>query len=107
MCLKFSSTASLVSVVGQLVVDLHGNPGRGLGQHVVEIVAVDVDDLAVLERLERLLRLADRSAMHADDERQLDLLHGAVGLDVVGDLDPRPAYAIQLVLNARHGNLFS
>ena len=85
-------------LVGQLVLDLHGHPRRRLGQHVVEVVAVDVDELALLERLERLLGLRRQVGHDADDERQFDLLHRAVGFDVVGDLHARPAHAVQLVL---------
>ena len=47
-----------------------------------------------------VLRLAREVGQHADDERQLDLLHGAVGLDVVGDLHARPANPVQLVLHS-------
>src|SRR5260370_767167 len=71
---------------------------RRLGEHVVEVVAVDVDDLAVLQRFERFGRLAGEVGHYADDERQLDFLHRAVGLDVVSDLDARPAHPVQLVL---------
>src|SRR5207244_656417 len=69
-------------------------------EHVVEVVAVDGDDLAVLEGLEGLLRLAGQVGQDADDERQLDLLHGAVGFHVVGDLHAGPPDAVQFVLQA-------
>src|SRR5262249_11787864 len=77
-----------------------GSPRRGLGENVVEVVAVDGDDLAVLQGLERLLGLAGEVGENADDERQLKLLHRAAGLDVVGDLDARTAHAIEFVLRA-------
>src|SRR5262249_51490444 len=78
-----------------------------LGQDVIEVVPVDVHGLPLLERTQRRRRLAGQVGQDADDERQLDLLHRPVGLDVVADLYARPAYAIQLVLHARHGTLSS
>src|SRR5262249_47342898 len=68
-----------------------------------EVIAVDVDGLAFLEGPQRLFGLPGQVGEDADDEGELDLLHGAAGLDVVGDLHPRAAHPIQLVLQTlRH-----
>ena len=48
--------------VGQLVLHLHGHARRRAGENVIEIVAVDVDHLAILERLERRLGRARQIA---------------------------------------------
>ena len=61
----------LAAVALERVLDRRFSPGVMLPHHVVEVVAVDLDELAVLERLERLGRVAGEVAHHADDERQL------------------------------------
>src|SRR4051794_39954911 len=54
--------------------------------HVVEVVAVDLHELARLDRRRRVLGLARQVGQDADDERELLLLDRAAGLDVVRDL---------------------
>src|SRR5207247_1358230 len=69
-------------------------------QDVVEVVAIDGHELAILEDWQRVLGLRGQVCQNADDERQFRLLHGAVGLNVVSDLYARPAYPVQFVLLA-------
>ncbi|MNH27513.1 hypothetical protein D3C79_876280 [compost metagenome] len=66
---------------------LHGLEAR------VEVVDVDFQELAFGHRRQRLGRLAREVGHDAHDERQLDLLFGAVELDVILDLHPRRAIA--------------
>src|SRR5262249_54086311 len=74
------------------------------GHDVVEVVAVDLDELAVLEGLEGLGGVAGEVAQDADDERQLLFDDRPLGLDLVGDVDPGLADPVQLVMDAgTHG----
>ncbi len=65
------------------------NATRGLHrlQAVIEIVNVDLEKLAVGDRRQRLRRLAGQVGHDSNDERKLDLLLGAVGFDIVFDLN--------------------
>ncbi len=80
--------------VGQHVRHAQGQAHPRPGHDVVEVVAVDVDGLAFLERRQRLFGLPRQIGQDADHERQLDLLHGPAGFDVVGDLHPRPPHPV-------------
>ena len=86
------SLPSPLSVFSTLQVQARASSGH----HVVEVVAVDLDELAVLQRLERLGRVAGEVAQDADDERQLLHDDRPFGLDLVGDVDPRLADPLSL-----------
>src|SRR6266540_792172 len=48
--------------------------------------------------------LSGQIGQDADDEGEFDLLHGAAGFDVVGDMDARSAHAVQfMLLTFSHG----
>jgi hypothetical protein len=66
---------------------LHGLHAR------VEVVDVDFEELAVGHRRQRVGGLARQVGQHPHHEGQLDLLLGAVDLDVVFDLDTGGAVA--------------
>ena len=92
------------AVLGKLVVDAHLQARGHPGHDVVEIVPVDLDELAIGQRAQRLRRIAGEIAHDADDERQLAQHFGAFGLDLVGDVHPRLADAIELVVDTgTHG----
>ena len=94
----------LAAVVRERVVDPEVQAGGHAGHDVVEVVAVDLDELAIRQRPQRLRRIAGEVAHDADDERQLAQDLGAFGLDLVGDVDPRLADALELVVDAgTHG----
>ena len=84
----------LGAVVGELVVDLELEARRHAGHHVVEVVAVDLREFAVRQRLQRRRRVAREIAHDADDERQLALDLRAFGFDVVGDVHSGLAHTI-------------
>jgi hypothetical protein len=69
-------------------------------QHLVEVVAVDVDELAVLETLLLDFRIAAEVADHAHHERQFLVLDGVADLDVVSHLHPWRADFLQFLLHA-------
>jgi hypothetical protein len=69
-------------------------------QHLIEVVDVDVDEVAVLEALPGGLGIAAEVAEHADHERQLLVLDRVADLDVVGHLHARRAYLLQAFLHA-------
>src|SRR4029077_4970799 len=80
------------------VLDLHGQAWRRLGQDVVEVVAIDRNELAFLERLQGFLGLPGQIGHDADDQGQLGLDHSAVGFDLVSDLYARPSDAVEFFL---------
>jgi hypothetical protein len=59
---------------------------------------VDLEELAVGDRRKRVGRLARQVGQHTHHERKLDLLLGAVDLNVVFDLHPRRAIACDELL---------
>ena len=85
-------------VVGQLVIDFVGKSRLHTGQHLVKVVAVDVYKFAILELRQRLRRLAGKVTQNAEHEGQLFELDCPAHVDVIGNLDPRRAHAIQFVL---------
>ena len=92
------------AVLGKLVVDAHLQPRGHPGHDIVEIIPVDLDELAIGQRAERLRRIAGEVAHDADDERKLAQHFGTFGLDLVGDVHPRLTDAIELVVDTRtHG----
>ena len=93
-----------VALAGQGVGHLEGDPRLHRLQAVVEVVDVDLQELAVGHRRQRLGGLAGQVRHHAHHEGQLDLLLGAVELDVVLDLDPRRPVAGDELLAALFGH---
>jgi len=127
----------LGAVAGQRVLHPERQARRHLLHDLVEAVAVDLDELAVLHRRQRprhdvahlgrhvlpfaallhrlplhllhvlrrqlLQRVGREVAHHAEDERQLLHHHRAVGVHLVGDVDPRRADPPELVMDSsRH-----
>src|SRR5580693_3150623 len=84
----------------ELVVDVEGQARSDRAHDLVEVVAVELDELALLERRQRLLGLAREVGQDAHDERQLLHLDRAAELDIVGDLNARRPHAAQLFLGA-------
>src|SRR5262249_29286486 len=80
-------------------------PGRHAGHDVVEVVAIDLDEFAVLERSQRLGRLPREIAENAHHEREFLLLDRPLGLDLVSDVNTGLPHPAQLVVDAggRHG----
>src|SRR6185437_2522722 len=74
---------------------------------LVEIVDVDVHELAVIDRRQRLFRVAGEVGQHAHHERDLHLLLGAIDFDVVLDLYARGTVAWDEFLTAWLGNVRS
>src|SRR3546814_5764224 len=66
--LEFQLHADLRAVVLEAVVGLHLQARLHALEHVVEVVLVDIDELAFLELGQRLLRLAGEIAEHAKSE---------------------------------------
>src|SRR5262249_55357865 len=91
----------LAAVALQGALDPEGEAGGHAGHDVVEVVAVDLDELALLEGLERGGGVAGEVAQDADDEGELRLDLGPLGLDLVGDMDAGLADPLQLVMDAR------
>ena len=100
MLSKVSSTLMLPSPVS-----VFGTWKRGARLQrlhpAVEVVDVDVEELAIGDRRQRLRRLARQIGQHAHHEGQLNLLLRAVQLDVVLDLHARRAIARDELLTAR------
>ena len=84
--------------VGEFVVDLVSHARFHPRKHLVEVVAVYLDELAVSEARLRLIGLTRKVAEHADDERQFLHFDRAADLDIVGDLHARRAHAVEFVL---------
>ena len=98
--LNFRLTAIWLPSSASVLSTLRFRPGVDAGHHVVEIIAVDLHELPLGERLQRLRGVAGEIAHHADDERQLAFDRGAFGLDLVGDVDARLADPRKLLVNA-------
>jgi hypothetical protein len=73
----------------------------------VEVVDVDLEELAVGHRGQGIGRLARQVRHHTHHEGQLDLLLGAINLDVVLDLNAWGAIAGDELLAASHVALLS
>jgi hypothetical protein len=93
------------AVLGQLVVHAHPQ-ARGHSRHdIVEVVAVDLDELAFGKWAQWLRRIAGEVAQYADDERQFLKNFGAFRLHLVGDVHPWLADTLKLVVDAcTHGS---
>ena len=90
-----------VAFAGQRVRHLERDARLHRLHAAVEVVDVDLEELAVGDRRQRLGRLAGQVGHHAHHERQLNLLLRAVDLDVVFDLHARRAVAGDEFLTAR------
>lgn len=96
----------LAAVRGERVVDLQRHAWPDRLHHVVEIVAVDVDEAALRHFRQRLDRFAGQVGKDANDERQLALFDGIARFDVVRDLDTRRSVPFEPVLGTvGHGHL--
>ncbi|MNI55240.1 hypothetical protein D3C73_1101760 [compost metagenome] len=98
----------LRAVLRQSVVDAVGQARLDALEHAVEVVAVDENELAVLELRQRLQRVAGEIAQHTDDKGQLFLFLSVADIHVIGDMDPRRANAVEFVLGTfllRHRDL--
>src|SRR5664279_1376547 len=98
----------LAAVVGQLVVDSKRQARRLRREHLIEVVAVDLDQLPIFQPRELFDGLAGEVAEDADDERQLLHLDGPADLHVIRDLDAGRANPLQFLLDTfllRHGSL--
>jgi hypothetical protein len=102
MLLNCSSTAifHLAAVLLQLVVDGELQARLGTLEDVVEVVAVDVDEAAVLQARQLLGGITGEITQHAHHERQFLFLDGIPFFDVVSDLHPRAAHPVKRVLSA-------
>ena len=93
---------------GQHVVHgLQRDARNALLEYLVEIVAIDIDDLAILVLRQRHFRVcgvripvAGQVGENADHERQLAFLDGSIGMHVVGDAHTWWTHPQQLLLNA-------
>ena len=78
-------------------------PGRHPRHHLVDVVAVDLHEFPVLERLERFRRVTREIAQHAHDEGQVFHDHGPFRLHFVSNVYPRGPHAFQLFVDTlRH-----
>lgn len=78
---------------------------RHTAHHLIEIVAVDLNEFTFAERLQRLGRIAREIAENADDEGQFLDHHCAFGFDFVFDVDAGLANPFQLFVYTCHFNL--
>src|SRR5205814_10539098 len=84
----------LAAVVRQLVVNAENRSGTDRSENVVEVVAIDLDKLPVLDLGKRLGRLPGEICENADNERQFFLLGGVADLDIISNLYSRRAYSV-------------
>src|SRR5450830_844254 len=70
----------LAALLAQMVRHAELGHRRHRAQHLVEIVGVDVDEVAVLERFFGRRRIAAEVADHADDKGQLLVFNGVANL---------------------------
>ena len=82
------------------VVDTQGQARGHRREHLVEVVAIDLDELAILHTRKRVTGVAGEIAHDSEHERQLLELDGAADLDVVRDLDPGGPDSFQFLLDA-------
>ena len=69
-------------------------------ENLIEVVGIDLDELAVLEARQRLFRLAREVAENAHHEGQFLHFDRVADLHVVGDVDARRPNPIELMLCA-------
>ena len=90
----------LAAVALQRVFHLQVQARRHPRHDLVEVVAVDLDELAVLQGLQRLGRVAREIAQNADDEGKLLLHDRPLGFHFVSDVHARRAHPLQLFVDA-------
>src|SRR5215813_6716455 len=95
---EFQFDVELAAVVGDLVVHAIGQARFHSGHDLVEIVAVNLDELSILELGQRLLLLARIIADDAHQERQLFHLDCVTDLNLVSDLNSRRPHPTQFLL---------
>src|SRR5262249_3661106 len=94
----------LTALFGQLVVDPHLQAGIHPRHDIIEIVTVDLDELAISQWTQRRGRIAGKIAHDAYDKWKFALDLSAFGFDFVGNVHPWLADAIELVVDAcTHG----
>src|SRR5690606_26206775 len=94
-----------VALAGERIGHADGHTGLHRLHAVVEVVDVHLEELALGHWRQRFLGITGEIGQHAHDERQLDLLLGAVELDVIFDLYARRAVARDELLTAGLGHL--
>ena len=96
--MKIHSDLSRSGVGAQLVLYRELQMRRHALQHAVEIVRVDLNEFAILQGCQRLLRLSGKIAQHTHHEGQFLHLDGVSNLYVVSDLHPGSPDATKLLL---------
>ncbi|MNP33034.1 hypothetical protein D3C76_1262480 [compost metagenome] len=85
-------------VIDQAVVHLKLQARLHALKDFIEVVLVEVDELAFLELGQRLFRLTAEVSQHTRHERQFFLLDGVADFHVVGQLHPRCTNPVELML---------
>ena len=89
-----------IRIFGQLVLDGERQMRLHAGQHVIEVVGRDLDELSLFQLRQRFRRLPAEVAQHAHQERELLLLDRATRFHFVSDRHARRANALELFLCA-------
>src|SRR5215470_1548050 len=76
-------------IVGKLVVDLKSQARLHLSQHLVEVIAINFDKLAILNGEQGLIGLPGKVGKYADHEWQFLLFDGSAGFYVISNLHAR------------------
>ena len=90
----------LVWVVGEFVVDFEGQMRFHPGEHFVEVVWIDVDELPVLEPGHLLGGVTGQVGEDAHHEGDFLQLNGVTHLDVVRDMDAWGTHPLKFSVNA-------
>src|SRR5215475_7882269 len=98
--LEFQLDAHRAAFFAQLVRHAQDKARLHSEQHLIEVVTVNMHELAVPDRRQIIGGLAREIAHYADDERQFFHHHRPADLDIVGDVDARRANAADLLLYA-------
>ena len=80
--------AGLSTIFGQLVIHRAGDAWRNGFQDVVEVVPVNLHELAVFQFRQGLLRFSREVGQNSHDQRQFFFLDGSADLNVIRDLYP-------------------
>ncbi len=97
---EFQTDGHVRAVVLESVFHFQVQGRRHAAHDLVEIVPVDLHELAVLQRFERHGGVAGKVAEDTDNEGKLLLDHGSFGLDLVLDVDPGLAHPFEFVVDA-------
>src|SRR5215475_15605887 len=98
--LEFQLDAHRAALFAQLVRHAQDKARLHSEQHLIEVVTVNMHELAVPDGRQILGWLTREIAHHADDERQFFHHHRPADLDIVGDVDSRRPNAANLLLYA-------